>query len=65
MDGTVRVWDPVTGQCGEIFTLSDQMAVRSVSWDADSIFLAASGDNCSVSIWDLTLGGCVATLQRQ
>ena len=59
-DSTVKIWDPVTGQC--VSTLEGHSdLVNSVAWSNDSNRLASASTDYTVKIWDPTTGKCVLT----
>ncbi|KAL2168899.1 hypothetical protein VTG60DRAFT_6734 [Thermothelomyces hinnuleus] len=64
-DGTVKIWDTVTGQC--VSTLKSYSYrlrfVTSVAWSYDTTRLASGLDNGIVEIWDLATGQCISTLE--
>jgi WD40 repeat protein len=50
-DGTVRVWDPMTGQ--EMLTLKEHAGpINSVVFSGDGTRLASAGDDGTITIWD-------------
>ncbi len=54
-DGTLRVWDPETGQ--EIVTLRDHPGdLQCVAWSPDGQKLATGSDDGTIKIWDATAG---------
>ncbi|KAI0890603.1 WD40 repeat-like protein [Annulohypoxylon maeteangense] len=54
-DGTVRIWDAVTGQHAE--TLVGHMAgVSAVAWSPDSATLASGSDDKAIRLWDRVTG---------
>ncbi|KAK4246698.1 nucleoside phosphorylase domain-containing protein [Corynascus novoguineensis] len=61
-DGTVKIWDAVTGQC--VSTLEGHgRLVNAVAWSHDSTRLASASYDGTVKIWDPATGQCVSTLQ--
>src|SRR5579884_1561005 len=54
-DGTVRVWNVLTGETLTVYT-HHQGAVRAVAWTPTDMQIASAGDDLSVRIWD-ALGG--------
>ncbi|NYI07570.1 NB-ARC domain-containing protein [Allostreptomyces psammosilenae] len=59
-DGTVRVWDRVTGACTATFTSA--RGVESVAVAPDGTWLASGGSDGVVRVWDRVTGACTATL---
>ena len=60
-DGTVRIWDPATGQ--QRATLTGHTGpVRAVAIAPDGTWLASGGDDGTVRIWDTATGQQRATL---
>ena len=60
-DGTVRIWDPVTGQQRAALT-GHTGAVIAVAIAPDGTWLATAGDDGTVRIWDPATGQQRATL---
>lgn len=62
-DGTVRLWDPVTGQPGHVLS-GHTAAVRAVAAVAappatgSTRWLASAGEDHTVRLWDPTTGHC-------
>ena len=55
-DGTVRLWDPATGDpVGEPLTGHDG-AVYGVAFNPDGTLLASAGDDGTVRLWDPATG---------
>ena len=55
-DGTVRLWDPATGEpVGEPLT-GHNGAVLGVAFNADGTLLASAGDDGTVRLWDPATG---------
>ena len=54
-DGSVRIWDPATGQ-QRAASPATPAAVRAVAIAPDGTWLASGGDDRSVRIWDLATG---------
>ena len=54
-DGTVRIWDPATGQQRAALTGHDG-AVRAVAIAPDGTWLASAGEDGTVRIWDPATG---------
>ena len=63
--GTVKVWDPGTGDC--LKTLTGHTAhVRSLAWtttDDGISWLATCSDDRTARIWDITTGECLLSLR--
>ncbi|WP_437552517.1 pentapeptide repeat-containing protein [Sorangium sp. So ce367] len=60
-DGTVRLWDPDTGN--ELACLVGHSgSVRAVAWHPDGKRLASAGDDRTVRLWDLGAGNKLARL---
>ncbi len=60
-DMSVRVWDPVTGEC--LARLSGHTgSVRAVAVTADGSQAVSSGNDMSVRVWDPVTGECLARL---
>ena len=67
-DGTVKIWDPATGQClltlkGLFVSGPDHRWVNSVAWSHNSTRLASSLGGKAVKILDPTTGQCLALLE--
>ena len=60
-DGTVRIWDPATGQQRATLT-GHTGAVRAVAIAPDGTWLATASDDGTVRIWDPATGQHRATL---
>ncbi|KAJ5808099.1 hypothetical protein N7474_009368 [Penicillium riverlandense] len=58
--GTIKIWDPATGQCTS--TLGHGGRVTSIAWSQDGSQLASASDDGIVRIWDLATGQCTSTL---
>ena len=54
-DGSVRIWDPATGQLRAALT-GHAGPVRAVAIAPDGTWLASGGDDGSVRIWDPATG---------
>ena len=54
-DGTVRIWDPATGQQRAVLT-GHTGAVTAVAIAPDGTWLASAGDDGTVRIWDPATG---------
>ncbi|KAJ5461015.1 uncharacterized protein N7458_002567 [Penicillium daleae] len=62
-DGTVRVWDPITGQ--SISTLQGHSEwVNSIAWSPDGSRLASASYDKTIMIWDPVAGRCTSTLKE-
>ncbi|MFF8963173.1 NB-ARC domain-containing protein [Streptomyces globisporus] len=60
-DGTVRLWDRVSGTCTATLT-GHTGPVRKVVMSPDGTWLATNGDDGTVRLWDRVSGTCTATL---
>ena len=54
-DGSVRVWDPATGEQLQQLT-GHTGRVNGVAWAPDATRLASAGDDGSVRVWDPATG---------
>ena len=54
-DGSVRIWDPATGEQLQQLT-GARGGVNSVAWAPDATRLASAADDATVRIWDLATG---------
>ena len=61
-DGTVRLWDPVTGEAAAILH-GHAGRVEDVLFSPDGRLLASAGRDGTVRLWDPVSGQAVATLQ--
>ena len=60
-DGTVRIWDPATGQTTRTLTGHTNW-VTEVNWSPDATHLATAGHDGTARIWNPTTGTTVYTL---
>lgn len=61
MDGTLRVWDPTTGQCLQTLEWNN-ICVNCVSVLLDGHVASGSWDNI-LRVWDITTGQCLQALE--
>ena len=59
-DGTIRLWDPVSGV--HLNTLSEHSYVYSVVFSPDGTRIASGSDDNAIRLWDATSGAHLATL---
>jgi WD40 repeat protein len=59
-DRTVKIWDPVTGQCTATL---DQVNADVIAWIPNTARLASGGADGEVGIWDSTTSTCLQTFQ--
>jgi len=62
-DGTVRIWNPTTGECQCVLE-GHTGSVRSVAFGPDSTVLASGGDDKTLRLWDPTTGKPVWTVYK-
>ena len=55
-DGTVRLWDAVTGEQQRVFHGGDAGGVYSVSFSPDGATLASGSRDGTVLLWDVKTG---------
>ncbi|MEW2558546.1 translation initiation factor IF-2 N-terminal domain-containing protein [Streptomyces griseorubiginosus] len=60
LDGTVRLWNPETGQ--ELRVITGYAEVSSVVFSPDGTMLASAGDDGTVRVWDPATGEELRTL---
>jgi len=61
-DGTVRIWDPVTGTAGHLLTgHTDPVVALAVA--PDGRWLASAGGDGTVRIWDPATGEAIASIR--
>ena len=61
-DGTLRLWDAVTGSCRQVLRGHDGQ-VRSVVVSSDGRTVVSGGDDGTVRLWDPTTGEALHVLQ--
>jgi WD40 repeat protein len=61
-DGTVRVWDPASGQLPTVLD-AQRGGVWSVALRQDGAWVASSGYDGTVQVWDIASGRLVQTLK--
>lgn len=59
--GTIKIWNPVTGQL--IDTIFGPDLVNSVAWSPDSTKLASGHKHPAIHIWDAVTGNLIQALQ--
>jgi WD40 repeat protein len=62
IDGTVRLWDPTTGQCLQTIKGHHNYGVRAIAFSKDGKMLALASTDGTVWLWDPTTGQCLRTL---
>jgi WD40 repeat protein len=59
-DGTIKLWDPATGQV--VRTLTTGTSVHAVAFHPDGTRLASAGDDRTVTLWDAATGQPIRSL---
>ncbi|MBI2923052.1 MAG: type II secretion system protein GspG [Planctomycetes bacterium] len=54
-DGTVRLWDPMTGKNRSVLTGHDK-AIQAIAFSPDGTLLASAGKDCCVNVWNVSSG---------
>ncbi len=62
-DGSIRLWDPLTGEC--LQTIQATSVVWMVTWSPDNRTLASAGSEEAVRLWDMQTGRCLDMLETQ
>jgi len=63
-DSTVRIWDPVTGQCRHVLSKHSD-PVYSVAFSSDGQYLASGSFDRCLHIWSVKDGSLVKTYRGQ
>jgi WD40 repeat protein/DNA-binding SARP family transcriptional activator len=62
-DGTIRVWNPLTGDC--LQTIQATSVVWMVAWSPDGQTLVSAGSEDALRFWDVRTGRCISMLETQ
>jgi WD40 repeat protein len=64
-DGTVRLWDPTTGQCLQTLEAHNSPIITVAFFlkDEEMLELGSASDDGTVRLWDLATGQCLQTLK--